>query len=115
MKVSYGLLVFQNAAWGNSQIGSMIFWHLSMLYGIMKCVCALVDWCAYMNVLVCLYLCLKAIFYSKCFNRLLQEKKFLQRIWGELLCIARHQEFQIILLKVFTSAILPLHLKATSF
>ncbi len=79
------------------------------------CVCVLVDWCAYMNVLVCLYLCLKAIFYSKCFNRMLQEKKFLQRIWGELLCISRNQKFQIILLKVFTFAILPLHLKATSF
>lgn len=53
--------------------------------------------------------------YSKFFNRLLQEKKSLLKIWGVLLCIARHQEFQIILLKVFTFVILPLHLKGTSF
>ena len=60
VKVSYGLLVFQNAAWGNSQIGSMIFWHLSMLYGIMKCVC--VRACR----LVCLYECISlSIFVSK--------------------------------------------------
>lgn len=55
-----------------------------------------------MSTYISVGVCIQSIFITrKCFHRLLLEKKYLQKIWGVLACIARRQEFQTILLKVF--------------